>query len=121
MRATPPGRLFLAILFFPGLAGFAGCSRHPEVTVRNHSGVTITEVEISGTGFSKKLGDIGPGHHAKTAVSPAADSGLRVAFDANGQGHSPPEDGYLEASPHCRVTATVAPDFTVKVESSIGP
>jgi len=54
-------------------------------------------------------------------VSPAADSGLRVAFDANGQRHSPPEDGYLEASSHYRVTATVFPDFTVKVESSLGP
>jgi hypothetical protein len=117
MRATLPGRLFLAILFFPGYAGFAACSRHPEVTVRNHSGVTITDVVISGTGFSKKLCDIGPGHHAKTAVSPAADSGLRVAFDANGQRHSPPEDGYLVASPHYRVTVTVAPDFTVRVES----
>lgn len=121
MRATLPGRLFLAILFFPGLAGFAACSRHPEVTVRNHSGATITEVVISGTGFSKKLGDIGPGHHAKTAVSPAADSGLRVSFDVNGQRHSPPEDGYLEPSPHCRVTVTAAPDFTVKGESSIRP
>jgi hypothetical protein len=71
MRAPPPGRLFLAILFFPGWAGFAGCSRHPEVTVRNHFGVMITDVEISGTGFSKKLGDIGPGHNATTAVRPA--------------------------------------------------
>ena len=85
--------------------------------MRNHSGVTITDVVISGTGFSEKLGDIGPGHHANAAVRPTADSGLRVAFDANGKRHSPPEDGYLEASPHYRVTATVAPDFTVKVES----
>jgi hypothetical protein len=50
-------------------------------------------------------------------------AGLRVDFDANGQGHSPPEHGYLEASPHYRVTVTVtvtvAPDFTVRMESSI--
>jgi hypothetical protein len=44
-----------------------------------------------------------------------------IAFDANGQGHSPPEDGFLEAAPHCRVTVTAAPDFTVKGESSIRP
>lgn len=116
MNASSLSRFCLSLLL---VSGVSACSRHPEVMVRNHSGVTITDVVISGTGFSKKLGDIGPGHHATTAVSPAADSGLRVSFDANGQGYSPPEDGYLEASPHYRVTVTVAPDFTVKVESSI--
>jgi hypothetical protein len=54
-------------------------------------------------------------------VRPTADSGLRIAFDAKGTRHNPPEDGYLEASPHYRVTATVAADFSVKVESSIEP
>jgi hypothetical protein len=54
-------------------------------------------------------------------VRPTADSGLRLAFDANGTRYSPPEDGYFEASPHYQVTATVAPDFSVKVESSIKP
>ncbi len=54
-------------------------------------------------------------------MRPTSDSGLRVAFDANGKRLHPPEDGYLEASPHYRVTATVAPDLSVKVESSIKP
>jgi hypothetical protein len=54
-------------------------------------------------------------------VRPTADSGLRLAFEANGTRYSPPENGYLEASPHYRVTATVAADFSVKVESSIKP
>lgn len=101
--------------------GLPGCSRHPQVTVRNQSGVTITNVVISGAGFSEKLGDIVAGGSAKAAVRPTSDSGLRVAFDANGKRLHPPEDGYLEASPHYRVTATVAPDFSVKVESSIKP
>ena len=103
------------------LSGVPGCSRHPQVTVRNNSGVTITNVVISGQGFSEKLRDIVPGGSERAALRPTADSGLRLAFDANGTRHSPPENGYLEASPHYRVTATVAPDFSVKVESSIKP
>jgi hypothetical protein len=59
--------------------------------------------------LAQKLGDMRPGHHANSAVSPAADSGLGVAFDANGKRPSPPENGFLEASPHYRVTAPVAP------------
>ena len=103
------------------LSGVPGCSRHPQVTVRNNSGVTITNVVISGHGFSEKLRDIVPGGSERAALRPTADSGLRLAFDANGTRHSPPENGYLEASPHYRVTAIVAADFSVKVESSIQP
>jgi hypothetical protein len=43
------------------VSGVPGCSRHPQVTVHNNSGVTITNVVISGQGFSEKLGDIVPG------------------------------------------------------------
>lgn len=101
--------------------GMAGCSRHPEVTVTNNAGVTLMNVVISGAGFSQRLGDMNPDDSARATVRPTADSGLRVTFDANGKHHNPPEDGYLEASPHYRVTATVAPDFSVKVESNIKP
>jgi hypothetical protein len=108
-------------LSFLLLSGVPGCSRHTKIMVYNNSGVTITNVVISGSGFSEKLSDIVPGGSERAAVRPTADSGLRLAFDANGTRYNPPEDGYLEASPHYRVTATVAPDFTVKVESSIKP
>jgi hypothetical protein len=103
------------------VSGVPGCSRPPQVTVHINSGVTITNVVISGQGFSEKLRDIVPGGSARAAARPTAESGLQVAFDANGKRHNPPDDGYLEASPHYRVTAAVAPDFTVKVESSIKP
>jgi hypothetical protein len=76
---------------------------------------------ISGSGFSEKVRDIVPGGSERAAVRPTADSGLRLAFDANGTHYNPPEDGYFEASTHYRVTATVAADFSVKVESSIQP
>lgn len=118
MNASPLACFCLSLLL---VSGVQGCSRHPQVTVHNNSGVTITNVVISGQGFSENLRDIVPGGSERAAVSPMADSGLRLGFDANGTRHNPPEDGYFEASPHYRVTATVAADLSVKVESSIKP
>lgn len=109
---------YLAVVIMLGLTA---CSRKPEVTVLNNSGMMITYVVIYGSGFTEKLGDIRPGGSANVEVSPTSDSGLRLAFDANGSRHSPPEDGYLEASPYYRVTATIAPDFSVKVETRTKP
>lgn len=93
------------------LLGLTACFRRPEVTGGNNSGVVITDVVISGSGFTQKLGDIRCGGSAKAAVRPTADSGLRLAFGANGSRHTPPQDGHLEASPHYRVTASVGPGF----------
>jgi hypothetical protein len=118
MNTSSLAYLCLSLLL---VSGVPSCTRHPQVTVHNNSGVTITNVVISGSGFPEKVSDIVPGGSERAAVRPTADSGLRLAFDANGTRYNPPEDGYLEASPHYRVTATVAPDFTVKVESSIKP
>jgi hypothetical protein len=117
MNGTTIGRLFVALLL---LSGVLGCSRHPKVTVLNKSGVTIQNVVISGSGFSEKLGDIKPGFSASTAVHPTADSGLRVSFEANGKRHDQPEAGYMEASPHYRIIATVAPDFSVTLKNETG-
>lgn len=65
------------------------------------------------------MGDIRSGGSAKAAVRPTADAGLRLAYDANGSRHTPPQDGYLEASPHYRVTASVSPGFAVKVQTTL--
>jgi hypothetical protein len=118
MNASSLAYFCLSLLL---VSGVPGCTRHPQVTVRNNAGIKITNVVISGTGFSEKLGDIVPGGSERSAARPTAESGLRLAFDANGTRHNLPEDGYLEASPHYRVTASVAADFSVKVESSIKP
>lgn len=118
MNASSLAYFCLSLLL---VSGVPSCTRHPQVTVHNNSGVTITNVVISGSGFSEKVRDIVPGGSERAAVRPTADSGLRLAFDANGTRYNPPEDGYFEASTHYRVTATVAADFSVKVESSIQP
>ena len=107
-------------LLFPLILLFTvSCSRHPRVTVVNASAEPLANLLVSGSGFSEPLGTLAPGEKKTVEVTPSADTGLSLTFDAKGTTHAPPADGYFEASGLYRVTATVRPDFSVKVESEI--
>jgi hypothetical protein len=111
--------------FFPGfllpllLVLVTSCSRHPRVTVVNASADSLTNLVLSGSGFSESLASLAPGEQKTIEVRPSGDTGLSLSFDARGTTHATPADGYFEASGFYRVTATVQPDFSVKVESEI--
>lgn len=106
--------LFLVLLIFA-----TSCSRHPRVTVVNASADPLTDLVLSGSGFSEPLGSLAPGEQKTVEVRPSADTGLAVSFEVKGTTHEPPADGYFEASGLYRVTATVQPDFSVNMESEI--
>ena len=106
--------LFLLFLFVT-----TSCSRHPRVTVVNASADPLTDLVLSGSGFSELLGSLAPGEQKTVEVRPSADTGLALNFEAKSTTHTPPADGYFEASGLYRVRATVQPDFSVKVESEI--
>ena len=102
--------LFLAALLC------AGCSRGARVTVVNASGAELKNVVASGSGFSVSIGTIAPGDERRVYVQPAGESGLRLAFDANGKQFTSVPDVYLESSSNYKVKATVAPDFSVTMQ-----
>ena len=101
------------------LAALTGCARQPQLTVVNQSSMPLTNLVVSGSGFSLRLDTLAPGAQTRVAVSPSGDSGLRFEFDAGGKHHSSAPDCYFENSPLYRVTATIGPDFTVKVDVRI--
>jgi len=111
------GRLFLTALLC--LAALTGCARQPQLTVVNQSSMPLTNLVVSGSGFSARLNTLAPGAQTRIGVSPSGDSGLRFEFDANGKHHSSAPDCYFENSPLYRVTATFDPDSTVKVDVRI--
>jgi hypothetical protein len=94
-----------------------GCSRHTKLTVVNASGVELTKVVASGSDFSVSVGTLATGQERRLKLPPRGGSSLSLAFDANGKSFSSPPDGYFETG--FTVTATVAPDFTVKVEGNV--
>ncbi|MEX1049089.1 MAG: hypothetical protein WED15_06155 [Akkermansiaceae bacterium] len=107
--------IFLPV-FVLGTAILSGCSRSPQVSVSNHSAVPLTNVIISGSGFSESIGTLAPAERAAVRVMPSGDSSLRLEFDAEGKHFTAAPDCYFENGPSYRVNATIAPDFSVKVD-----
>ena len=62
----------------------AGCSRAPVITIANQSSVTLSNLVVSGSGFSARVGEIAAGRKRKLTVLPSGESGVRVVFDAGG-------------------------------------
>ncbi|MBN2451668.1 MAG: hypothetical protein JXR77_14865 [Lentisphaeria bacterium] len=98
----------------------AGCSRQPRVTVVNQSATELTNLVVSGSGFSLDLGTLPAGKKVRFGVTPSGESGLKVDFDAGGQHHSYGPDGYFENSHLYRVNVTVSTEYGVKVDVDIG-
>ena len=96
---------------------FAGCTRGTNLTVVNTSAIELTKVVASGSDFSVSIGTLAAGQERRIKLPPKGGSALSLAFDANGKSFSSLPDGYFETG--FKVKATVAPDFSVKVESEL--
>jgi|UniRef100_UPI0037841885 hypothetical protein len=110
--------LLAALLLVPVTAFLSGCSRQPQLMVSNHSSAPLTNVIISGSGFSESIATIAPAEKATVGVMPSGESSLRLEFDAGGKHFTATPDCYFESASYYRVNATVAPDFSVKVDVS---
>lgn len=67
-------------------AALSGCSRGPvHVSVANRSGVTISNVCVSGTHFAVQLGTLTPGMEAQMIVHPNGDTRTWLSYEAGGQ------------------------------------
>lgn len=100
------------------LAG-AGCSRETGVTVANHSAGVITNIVVSGSGFSERIDSLATGLERRLTVHPRGESGVRVAFDAGGRHIDAGEQGYFEGGGAYRVGVIVEPDLNVTVTSEL--
>ncbi len=110
---------FLRAVALSCAATLAGCSPAPVVTIANQAPVGLANVVVSGTGFSRSVGNIAPGAQAVVAVSPRGESGLRIAFDAAGRHIESGDLAYLENNGGYRVAVTVAPDLRVAAHTEI--
>lgn len=104
--------ILLALVFV-----LAGCSRETGLTVTNHSSGVITNIIVSGSGFSERINRLAAGAEYRLAVHPRSESGARVIFDAGGRHIDIGEQGYFEASGSYRVAVIIEPDLNVTVSS----
>lgn len=92
---------------------FLGCSSGPELSVSNQSSVTLSNVVVSGPGFTMALGTLNPGEVQRRIVHPNRDSSVRLQFDAAGRHMDSGQLGYFEDSALYRVSLTVTTNLEV--------
>lgn len=117
--SNPSARLVAALLaiaiIVASMALGAGCSSAPVITVRNESPITISNVVVSGSGFTHHIGSIPPKSQRRLAVRPSGESGVRLTFEAGTKRIDSGSQGYVEARGRYRITVTVDPNFRVSV------
>ncbi len=97
----------------------AGCSPAPVITITNQAPVALTNVVVSGSGFSHRVENIAVGAEGVVTVSPRGESGLRVTFDAGNKHIDVGDLAYIEDSGGYRVAVTVASDLGVSAQSDL--
>jgi hypothetical protein len=111
LHVTPTAGLVMAAIL-----GFTtGCSRPPVITIQNESSATISNVVVSGTGFTHRIDHIAAGGEQRLTVRPSGESGIRIAFDAGTQQIDSGSQGYFEPAGGYRITATVDTNLNVTV------
>lgn len=126
-EAIQGGRASTGLVGFRGipavfalLALLSGCSPSPRVSVTNRSPHALTNVVVSGAGFSQRVPVLEPGQRVRWRVEPSGDSGLSLRFDAAGRTIDSGKHGYFEPRSHYRVDAVVQPDLNVTVATRTG-
>lgn len=100
--------------------GLGGCSPAPVITITNRAPVTLTNVVVSGTGFSQRVDNIAAGAQRLVTVKPRGESGLRIRFDAGNTHVDVADLAYLEGHGGYRVAVTIAPDLQVSAQAQTG-
>lgn len=97
----------------------SGCVSGVPVNIANQSASDLTDVVVSGNGFSESVGTIRAGGSATVRVRPKGESGVKVAFEVNGQRYHGIEDGYIENDNLYTVDVTVDADFSISIRTSL--
>ena len=108
---------FSRVILLAALA-LTGCSGSSVVMISNQSSMTVSNVVLSGSGFTNRFESIAPGAKQHFVVRPHGESGLRVAFDAAGRRVDSGEQSYFESDGY-RVSAVISTNLSVSVSSKL--
>jgi hypothetical protein len=103
------------LIMVAALAAVTGCSRAPVITIKNQSLLTLSNVVVSGSGFSTHIASIPAGSEHRLSVRPSGDSGVRLVFDAGTQHIDSGSQGYFEARGGYRAFAIVGTNLSVSI------
>lgn len=100
------------------LALLAGCSRDTVINVTNNSSGSVSNVIVSGNGFTNALGTIDSRTTRKVSVHPAGESGVRLTFTSGGRQFNSGDREYVEAAGYS-VSLTIEPDLSIVSDSAL--
>ena len=95
--------VILAVLFFGS----------PVITLKNDSEKRISNILLSGSGFSQTIPSLAPRSTTSVVVYPQGASGLKIEFAVDGKSHMKDDLAYLESFGGYCVTVQVAADLTI--------
>ena len=101
------------------LSGLVGCSGSPEVELRNDSPQTVSNLVVSGTGFTERIGTMRAGEGRRFVVRPTSESGVRIEFEAGGRTVDSGSQGYVEPRGGYRIRAVIGTDLGVQVSDRV--
>lgn len=110
-------RASLFLMAVSVLAAVAGCSRAPTLILRNQSSLILSNVVVSGTGFSERIPTLPAGAEHRLQLKPTGESGVRLTFDAGTQRVDSGSQGYVEPRGGYRVMLTVGTNLNVSFEA----
>ena len=107
---------------FPMIVGAAllsGCISGVPVSIENQSSSELTEVVVSGKGFSESVGTVRAGGSELIHIHPRAETTVKVAFAVRGQRYSGTLERTIENDNVNTVKATVSADLSVSVTAEL--
>lgn len=101
------------VIFLAAQLLLTGCSESPVITISNLSSGSLSNVVVSGNGFTNQIPRVAPGTHQRVRVQLRGESALHVGFDVAGKRNEYDLDIYIEGNDRYRVKVTVANDLGV--------
>ena len=96
---------------------FSCSSRGATIHVKNKSGSNLTNIVISGNGFTNSISKLKIGESTSIQVLPKGESSLIVQFMTDGKKYNLPQDTYFEGQ--YTVYVEIMEDLTVNVNVTI--
>lgn len=96
----------------------AGCSTKPQIRVTNRSPYQLTDLVISGTGFSHRIDALSSGANVSFPYQMTAGSRLQVSFSADKKHVEAAELSYVYKA-SSSVAVSIGPDLAVSVRSEL--
>jgi len=107
---------------FPMIVGAAllsGCISGVPVSIENQSSSDLTQVVVSGKGFSESVGTVRAGASELVRIHPRVETTVKVAFAVDGQRYSGILQGTIENDNVNTIKATVSADLSISVSAEL--